>query len=155
MTTSNAVGLVDDRRPPARRRNQQERPRNGQSGRTSADVLNELPALAFFERIPVPAIAIDRNGAILSANAAFAALIGFTAEALAPALLTQAVHDALVAESVVMLGKCEVRIVHLTHVEGWIVRARVRRSPLWCADDAVVLAILEDLTERLWIDEQE
>jgi PAS domain-containing protein len=144
------IGLVDDRQPPVSRRNG--RRRNGPAGRTPAELFRELPALALFERIPLPAVAIERDGAILAANAEFAALIGLTPEVLTPPILTQAVGKALIAESLVALENCRTRIVDLTHAEGWTVRAKMSKSPLWHADDAVVLVILEDMTERLWID---
>lgn len=44
-------------------------------------------------------------------------------------------------------------IVDLQHCEGWTVRARMSRS-LMRSDDPLVLLIFEDLTERLWTDDE-
>jgi hypothetical protein len=43
-------------------------------------------------------------------------------------------------------------VVQLRHCEGWTVLARMSKS-LMRRDDPVVLVTLEDLTERLWMDE--
>ena len=45
-------------------------------------------------------------------------------------------------------------VVELRHCEGWTVRARMSKSALMRRDDPVVLVTFENLTERLWMDEQ-
>jgi hypothetical protein len=45
-------------------------------------------------------------------------------------------------------------VVELQHCEGWSVRARMSKSALMRRDDPLVLVTFEDLTERLWEDEQ-
>ncbi len=45
-------------------------------------------------------------------------------------------------------------VVELRHCEGWTVRARMSKSALKRSDDPVMLVTFENLTERLWMDEQ-
>ena len=44
------------------------------------DVLDQLPARLVLERIPVPSLAIARDGRILFANEAFAEMLGYSTE---------------------------------------------------------------------------
>ena len=43
------------------------------------DILTRLPALVVLERIPVPSLAMARDGIILFANTAFAEMVGYRA----------------------------------------------------------------------------
>ncbi len=58
-----------------------ERRRDGQDGQSPLILLKELPALVVLERFPVPVLAIAEDGTILFANAAFAEMLGYPAEA--------------------------------------------------------------------------
>jgi hypothetical protein len=49
-----------------------ERRRNGGSGDSPMDVLTRLPAVVVLERLPVPSLAMARDGIILFADTAFA-----------------------------------------------------------------------------------
>jgi hypothetical protein len=60
-----------------------ERRRNGRSGDSSMDVLTPLPAVGVLERIPVPTLAIARDGTILCTNTAFAEMMGYWQDGLA------------------------------------------------------------------------
>jgi PAS fold len=54
-----------------------ERRHNGRSGDSPMDILTRLPAVVVLERIPVPSLAMARDGIILFANTAFAEMAGY------------------------------------------------------------------------------
>lgn len=160
LTALDPTGWVRDRPHQTSRRNGQ--PGNGRERwhlhsrrglRTPAERLKELPALVLLERMPVPALAVGRDGAILFANPAVAALLGFTTQALMSMTLPNIILDAPAAYPMTALGECQSRIIGFTHADGWTVRTRMSRSVLWPADDSVFLATLDDLTESLWTSE--
>lgn len=160
LTALDPTGWVRDRPHQISRRNGQ--PGNGRERwhrysrrgiQTPAERLKELPALVLLERMPVPALAVGRDGAILFANPAFAALLGFTTEALMSMTLPDLIPDAPAADAMTTLDECHSRIIGFTHADGWIVQTRMSRSVLWPADDSAYLATLDDLTESLWTNE--
>jgi PAS domain S-box-containing protein len=131
-----------------------ERRRNGRPGDSPTDILGRLPAVVVLERLPVPALAMARDGIILFANAAFAEMVGYEQDALAGSVFPEifrTVPAALCALSGVdVLANL---VVELRHCEGWTVRARMSNSALMRHDDPVVLVTFENLTEQLWVDE--
>jgi len=131
-----------------------ERRRNGRPGDSPADILGRLPAVVVLERLPVPALAMARDGIILFANAAFAEMVGYEQETLAGLVFPEIFHT--VPAEVVALSGVDVLanlVVQLRHCEGWTVRARMSNSALMRRDDPVVLVTFDNLTERLWTDE--
>jgi PAS domain-containing protein len=128
-----------------------ERRRNGRSGDSPMDVLTRLPAVVVLERIPVPALAMARDGIILFANAAFAEMVGCRQDSLA-GLAFPEVFDTVPAAVGTLSGVDALAnlVVELRHGEGWTVRARMSKSALMRRDDPVVLVTFENLTERLW-----
>ena len=60
-----------------------DRRRNGSPGDSPTDVLARLPAVVVLERLPVPSLAMARDGTILFANTAFAEMVGYAPDALA------------------------------------------------------------------------
>ena len=62
-----------------------ERRRTGSPGDAPVDILTRLPALVVLERIPVPSLAMARDGIILFANTAFAEMVGYGQDRLAGA----------------------------------------------------------------------
>ena len=60
-----------------------ERRRNGSPGDSPMDILTRLPAVVVLERIPVPSLAMARDGIILFANTAFAEMVGYRQDRLA------------------------------------------------------------------------
>jgi PAS domain S-box-containing protein len=131
-----------------------ERRRNGRSGDSPADILTRLPAVVVLERIPVPTLALARDGTILFANTAFAEMVGYQQDALA-GLAFQEVFQTEPAALSALSGVDALAnlVVELRHCEGWTVRARMSKSALMRRDDPVVLVTFENLTERLWINE--
>jgi PAS domain S-box-containing protein len=120
------------------------------------DILTRLAAVVVLERIPVPSLAIARDGIILFANTAFAEMVGCRQDGLAGLAFPEVFHTepaALCALSGV--DAVANLVVELQHCEGWTVRARMSKSALMRRDDPVVLVTFEDLTERLWMDERQ
>ena len=132
-----------------------ERRRNGRSGDSPADILTRLPAVVVLERLPVPTLAMARDGIILFANTAFAEMVGYGQDGLAGLAFPEIFHT--VPAAVAALSGVDALanlVVQLRHCEGWTVRARMSESALMRRDDPVVLVTFENLTERLWIDER-
>ena len=133
-----------------------ERRRNGSPSDSPMDILGRLPAVVVLERIPVPTLAMARDGVILFANTAFAEMVGYWQDRLAGLAFPEIFHTVPVAlwalSGVDALANL---VVQLQHCEGWTVRARMSKSALMRSDDPVVLVTFENLTERLWVDERE
>jgi PAS domain S-box-containing protein len=132
-----------------------ERRQNGGAGDSPLDILTRLPAVVVLERIPVPSLAITRDGIILFANTAFAEMVGYRPDGLAGSAFAEIFHT-LPAEMAALSGVEALAnlIVELQHSEGWTVRARMSKSALVRRDDPVVLMTFDNLTEQLWIDER-
>jgi PAS domain S-box-containing protein len=125
------------------------------SGASAMDVLTQLPALVALERIPVPTLAMARDGIILFANTAFAEMVGYQPDSLAglgfPKIFDTVPASVTAFTDVDTLANL---IVQLRHREGWTVQARMSKSALMRRDDSVVLVTFANLTERLWTDER-
>lgn len=151
------TGWVRDRPHQISRRNDQPNGRERwhlhgrRVAQTPAERLKELPALTLLERMPVPALAVGGDGAILFANPAVAALLGVTTQALMSMTLPDIIAPA--TDATTTLDESQSRIIGFTHADGWIVRTRMSKSVLWPADDSAFLATLDDLTESLWASE--
>jgi PAS domain S-box-containing protein len=132
-----------------------ERRRNGGPGDSPMDVLRRMPAMVVLERLPIPSLAMSRDGVMLFANTAFAEMVGYQRDRLA-GLAFPAVFNTVPAALFALTGVDALAnlVVELKHCEGWTVRARVSKSALMRRDDPVVLVTFEDLTELLWADEQ-
>jgi PAS domain-containing protein len=129
--------------------------RSGGSGESAMDVLTRLPAVVVLERIPIPTLAVARDGIILFANTAYAEMVGYGQDGLAGLAFAEIFHT--VPAGVGALSGVDALanlVVQLRHCEGWTVRARMSKSALIRRDDPVVLVTFENLTERLWIDER-
>ena len=132
-----------------------ERRRNGGSYGSPTEILSRLPAVVVLERIPVPTLAMARDGIILFANTAFAEMVGYQRDSLAGLAFAEIFHT--VPAALCALSGVDALanlVVELQHCEGWTVRARMSKSALMRRDDPVVLVTFEDLTERLWDDEK-
>jgi PAS domain S-box-containing protein len=133
-----------------------ERRRSRASDDSPMEILTRLPALVILERIPVPTLAVGRDGIILFANTTFAEMVGYQQDSLAGLAFPEifdTVPAAVTAPSEV--DALANLVVQLRHSEGWTVQARMSKSALMRRDDPVVLVAFENLTERLWIDERE
>ncbi len=132
-----------------------DRRRNAGPGESPMDTLTRLPALVVLERLPVPSLAIARDGIILFANTAFAEMMGYRQDTLAGSALPQ-IFRAMPAALCALAGVDALAnlVVQLQHCEGWTVRASMSKSVLMRCDDPVVLVTFQNLTERLWMDER-
>jgi PAS domain S-box-containing protein len=132
-----------------------ERRRTRSSGDSPMDTLTRLPAVVVLERMPVPSLAISRDGTILFANTAFAEMVGYGQDRLAGSAFPEIFHT-VPAEVAALSGVDALAnlVVELQHCEGWTVRARMSKSALMRRDDPVVLVTFDNLTERLWVDER-
>jgi PAS domain S-box-containing protein len=132
-----------------------ERRRNAGSGDSPMDVLTRLPAVVVLERVPVPTLAVGRDGTILFANTAFAEMLGYGQDGLAGLAFPEIFHTAPAGAGALSgVDALANLVVQLRHCEGWTVRARMSKSALMRRDDPVVLVTFDNLTERLWIDER-
>ena len=134
-----------------------ERRRSRASDDSPMEVLTRLPALVVLERIPVPTLAVGRDGTILFANTTFAELVGYQQDSLA-GLAFPEIFDIVPPAAVTAPFEVDALanpVVQLRHSEGWTVQARMSNSALMRRDDPVVLVAFENLTERLWVDERE
>jgi PAS domain-containing protein len=131
-----------------------ERRRKRMSGDSPMDILTRLPAVVVLERVPVPTLAIARDGTILFANTAFAEMVGYGQDGLA-GLAFPEVFDTVPAELCALSGVDVLAnlVVELRHCEGWTVRARMSKSAFKRCGDPV-LVTFENLTEQLWRDER-
>jgi PAS domain S-box-containing protein len=131
-----------------------ERRRNGSSADSPMDILRRLPAVVVLGRLPVPALAMARDGIILFANMAFAEMVGYEQDRLAGSAFPEIFHTVPVALCALSgVDALANLVVELRHCEGWTVRARMSNSALMRHDDPVVLVTFDNLTERLWTDE--
>ncbi|MBV8786234.1 MAG: PAS domain-containing protein [Mycobacterium sp.] len=128
--------------------------RRNRTGETPTEILTRLPAVVVLERIPVPTLAMVRDGMILFANSAFAEMVGYEQDQLAGSAFPEIFH--IEPAAVTALSEVDALanlVVELQHSEGWLVRAKMSKSALMRRDDPVVLVTFENLTERLWVDE--
>ncbi len=114
----------------------------------------QLPALVALERLPVPSLAMARDGIILFANTAFAEMVGYELDGLAGSAFPETFHT-VPAALCALSGVDAVAnlVVELRHWEGWTVRARMTRSAPLRPDDPVLLVTFDNLTEQLWMDQ--
>jgi PAS domain-containing protein len=115
------------------------------------DVLQRLPAVVVLERLPVPSLAMARDGIILFVNTAFAEMVGYEPDGLAGSAFPEIFHTVPAALS--GADALANLVVELRHCEGWTVRARMSRSALMRRDDPVVLVTFNNLTDQLWVDQ--
>jgi PAS domain S-box-containing protein len=132
-----------------------ERRRDAGSGGSPMDGLMRLPATVLLERIPIPILAMARDGIILFANTAFVEMVGYPPDGLA-GLAFPEIFDTVPAVLCALSGVDALAnlVVELRHREGWMVRARMTKNSALVRDDPVDLVTFEDLTERLWMDER-
>jgi len=131
-----------------------ERRRAGARAGSPMDTLRQLPALVAMERFPVPVLAIGDDGAILFANSAFAEMLGHSTEYVVTQRYREIFHTEPIDQSTVIAMRSHAdQLVELRHADGSTVRARMSNSALLRGDDPVALAVFQDLTEQLWLDE--
>jgi len=132
-----------------------DRRRTVQASQSPREALEQLPALVLLERIPVPTLAVLRDGTIVFANKAFAEMVGRAAAEVVVLKFHDIFHGALETESVLsVVDGLANMVVELAHKDGSTVRALMSRSALRRSDDEIALATFQDLTEHLWVNER-
>ncbi len=128
-----------------------ERRRSEPIAQAPSAMLDQMPARLLFERIPVPALAIARDGRILFANEAFADMVGLSPDTLLSMEFSEFFRSAPTDESPIsVVRNCANQLVELMHTDGSVVRARMSKSALMRDDDPLALATFHDLTEQIW-----
>jgi PAS domain S-box-containing protein len=109
------------------------------------------PALVVLGRLPVPVLAIDREGTIIFANEPFTRMLGHTTETVTAMKFDQIFSSMAATPSPVSAVHAHAeQIVTLRHADGFTVRAKMSKSALLRGDDPVTLTTFQDLTEQLW-----
>jgi PAS domain S-box-containing protein len=110
-----------------------------------------MPALVVLERLPTPALAVDRAGTILFANVGFCEMVGYSTDELL-AMKFDEIFYSLPANDrwVVLVGTDVPRLVELRHNHGHSVWAAMSKSAMRRRDDTVALIAFHDRTEELW-----
>jgi PAS domain S-box-containing protein len=113
-----------------------------------------MPALVVLERLPTPALAVDRAGTILFANGAFCDMLGY----LSNELLSMKFKDIFCGLPTIDGDAALVRtdadgLVELAHKCGHSVWACMSKSALRRHEDAVALATFDDRTEEWWLND--
>jgi PAS domain S-box-containing protein len=116
------------------------------------DELQRMPALVVLERLPAPALAVDRAGTILFANGSFCDMVGYTPEALYAMNFDDIFHRPPTDDRwVALVGTGAPRLVELRHNYGHSVWASMSKSAMRRRDDTVALVTFHDRTEELWL----
>ena len=118
------------------------------------DELQQMPALVALERLPAPALAVDRAGTILFANGSFCDMVGYSYDE----LLSISFDDFFYCPPhddrwVALVGKSDDRLVELRHKYGHLVWASMSKSAMHRRDDTVALVTFYDRTEELWLND--
>ena len=111
-----------------------------------------MPALVVLERLPAPALAVDRMGSILFANGSFCDLVGYSPDELA-SMNFEDLFNRLPADDrwVALAGTGAKRLVELRHKGGHSVWACMSKSAMRRRDDTLALVTFHDRTEELWL----
>jgi PAS domain S-box-containing protein len=129
-----------------------ERRRPKQPGQLPIEELQRMPALVVLERLPAPAVAVDRVGTLLFANSSFCEMVGYSSDELVSMNFEDFFYrrpddDAWVA----LLGTGAESLVELRHKGGHSVWAGMSKSAMRRRDDTVALVMFRDRTEELWL----
>jgi PAS domain S-box-containing protein len=111
-----------------------------------------MPALLVLERLPAPALAVDRMGTILFANSSFCDMVGYQPDEIG-SMNFEDVFYRLPADDrwVALVGTGAKRLVELRHKGGHPVWASMSKSAMRRRDDTVALVTFHDRTEELWL----
>jgi PAS domain S-box-containing protein len=116
------------------------------------DELQRMPALVVLERLPVPALAVDRAGTILFANGSFCDMVGYSPDQLA-SMNFEDLFYRLPADDgwIALVGTGAKRLVELRNRGGHSVWASMSKSAMRRRDDTLALVTFHDRTEELWL----
>ncbi|ORW93294.1 hypothetical protein AWB92_13110 [Mycobacterium sp. IEC1808] len=129
-----------------------ERRRPRPPGTLPIDELQRMPALVVLERLPAPAIAVDRAGTILFANGSFCDMVGYSPDQLASMNFEDLFYRMPADDGwITLVGTGAKRTVELRNRGGHSVWASMSRSAMRRRDDTVALVTFHDLTEEMWL----
>jgi len=132
-----------------------DRRRTAQASQSPMATLEQLPALVLLERIPIPTLAVLRDGTIVFANSAFAEMVGRNADEVVSLRFHDVFYAAPTTESALsVVDGLANMVVELAHQDGSTVRALMSRSALRRSDDEIALATFQDMTEHLWVNDR-
>ena len=111
-----------------------------------------MPVLVVLERLPAPALAVDRMGTILFANGSFCDMVGYSSDELL-SMEFEDIFYRLPADDrwVALVGTGAKQLVELRHKCGHSVWASMSKSAMRRRDDTVALVTFHDRTEELWL----
>ncbi len=117
--------------------------------------LEQMPGLILLDRLPVPVMAVHRDGSIVFANPSFADMLGYPKKAVSALRLQDILYDKDADDVSAEQAHRELSsepgsVKEFVHSDSTLVRATVSQSLLRRDDDTITLAVLHDLTERLW-----
>ncbi len=116
------------------------------------EVLQQMPALVVLERLPQPALAVDREGTILFANGAFSDMLGYSPDELLTMKFGDIFCSLTTRDCAVALVRAYAdRLVELAHKDGHPVWASMSKSAMRRRDDTLALATFQDHSEELWL----
>jgi PAS domain S-box-containing protein len=113
-----------------------------------------MPALVVLERLPAPALAVDRAGTILFANGSFCDMVGYSSDEVL-SVNFEDIFYRLPADDrwVALVGTGAKSLVELRHKAGHSVWASMSKSAMRRRDDTVALVTFHDRTEELWLND--
>ena len=113
-----------------------------------------MPVLVVLERLPAPALAVDRMGTILFANGSFCDMVGYSSDELL-SMEFEDIFYRLPADDrwVALVGTGAKQLVELRHKCGHSVWASMSKSAMRRRDDTVALVTFHDRTEELWLND--
>ncbi len=111
-----------------------------------------MPALVVLDRLPSPALAVDRLGTILFANGSFCDMVGHSPDELLEMEFEHIFHSPPADDPwVALVGTGVQRLVELRHKAGHSVWASMSKSAMRRRDDTIALVTFHDRTEELWL----
>jgi PAS domain S-box-containing protein len=116
------------------------------------DELSRMPALVVLERLPAPAIAVDRAGTILFANGSFCDMVGYSPDQLTSMNFEDLFYRLSADDGwIALIGTGAKRVVELRNSGGHSVWASMSKSAMRRRDDTVALVTFHDRTEEMWL----
>jgi PAS domain-containing protein len=120
-------------------------------GQLPMELLDDVPAAVVLRRLPVPALAVSDDGAVLFASDAFAAMVGRSPATMSLTELSQVLPWIGGGGAVATMRAHANQIVDVTHSDGSTVLALMSESVMLRHDDPVALSTFVDVSEQIWV----
>ena len=127
-----------------------ERRRPRPAHQSPIDELQRMSALVVLERLPAPALAVDRDGTVLFANRSFCDMLGYSSDELYSMKFDDFFFSLPANDRWIALVGVVERLVELRHKCCYSVWASMSKSAMRRRDDTVALVSFHDRTEELW-----